>query len=573
ADALAVALPLLGPYAKAESALNPNTWNGLSERKTRRPILENRADSERRASATASELTANITASCADGALPLVVLELLRALPIKRQCQREGWIALQALLAARPADAIAEQLRVAGALQLVLTTLKVHEDHADVQAAAIGFLWKLAYCDESARKEAAAEGGMTMVLRAMSSHLRGATPVQAKAGVALASLGGVKMPAMRQTGQTGQRSVSPNGRSNKLKSPINFTSQKSTSRPNARGMLGTPRKRTTPNSSVRASLSLNSQFSADYEDYGEGPDPAALSGGADLTSVPVRVAFGASSGRDLPPLAQKGATLARGSVAALTSSVDRLVLASPSAAAMSPALNADYNGIGAVQLPIAEQAIMLTCRAMEAQPAEATLQEAAIGALCTLVLGGKPCCACCPPAALFDHPIQNSTSDYLEKLVKTAELNHSYSPDILRTASLVLAHAVPKQLADPAAQVRYYHSCFSLGYWPPRILLRQVQSGILAYPVPKLQIKKCVTGVTATVLTSRLHHLLRPPPPQLSQELTVLSAPLTPTATKQHPPKRLTQSPLSGSPGVRRQGVQTMSRMANEVNAKRVYTN
>jgi hypothetical protein len=106
----------------------------------------------------------------AEGALPLVVLELLRELPIKRQCQREGWLALQSLLAVRPAEAVASALREAGAISLVLTTLKVHEDHADVQASAIGFVWKLAFCDQGARAAMLADGVIPLILKGVALH-------------------------------------------------------------------------------------------------------------------------------------------------------------------------------------------------------------------------------------------------------------------------------------------------------------------------------------------------------------------------------------------------------------------
>lgn len=103
-------------------------------------------------------------------AVPLLVLEALRDFPIKRELQREGWMAVASLLAVKPADENARQLKEAGALSLALTTLQVHEDHLDVQSAAIGFVWKLMFCDAPSREQAADSGATHLILRAIARH-------------------------------------------------------------------------------------------------------------------------------------------------------------------------------------------------------------------------------------------------------------------------------------------------------------------------------------------------------------------------------------------------------------------
>mmetsp|Transcript_17313 Transcript_17313/g.42572 ORF Transcript_17313/g.42572 Transcript_17313/m.42572 type:complete len:602 (+) Transcript_17313:152-1957(+) len=100
--------------------------------------------------------------------LPLVVLEALRQHPIKRELQREGWLAAQSLLMARPAEEPARIMREAGAVALVLTAMKVHEDHAEVLANCIGFAWKLGFCDPPSRAQLIDVGLQHLCLRALA---------------------------------------------------------------------------------------------------------------------------------------------------------------------------------------------------------------------------------------------------------------------------------------------------------------------------------------------------------------------------------------------------------------------
>jgi len=62
-------------------------------------------------------------------------------------------------------------VRKCGGVQLVLDTMRQHEEVAALQNAACGLLWKLAFVDEQTRKVIVREGGTHLIMQAMQRHL------------------------------------------------------------------------------------------------------------------------------------------------------------------------------------------------------------------------------------------------------------------------------------------------------------------------------------------------------------------------------------------------------------------
>lgn len=106
-----------------------------------------------------------------DGAkvLPLLLLEAVRLHIDKRILVEQGLIALQYVLSSdRHADA--SLLTKKGAVDIVLGAMYRHVDGPDLQSAACGFLWKLAFADSAVRDLVVSKDGLPLIMGAMQRY-------------------------------------------------------------------------------------------------------------------------------------------------------------------------------------------------------------------------------------------------------------------------------------------------------------------------------------------------------------------------------------------------------------------
>ena len=101
--------------------------------------------------------------------LPLLLLELLRLQPQKLVLAEQTMIAMQYVLSSdRHADA--ELVRIRDGVDLILDVMRRHESAADLQSAACGLLWKVAFADPDVRTSIVEAGGVAQIMGSMQRH-------------------------------------------------------------------------------------------------------------------------------------------------------------------------------------------------------------------------------------------------------------------------------------------------------------------------------------------------------------------------------------------------------------------
>jgi len=444
-------------------------------------------------------------ASTAEGGrlcLPLLVLEFLRANAIKRELQREGWLAVMSLLYTRPADEVAGAMRDAGAVSLVLTSMKVHEDFLDVQGAAIGFVWKLGFCDAACRAQLLEAGAVHLVLRAIALLSSGDASGSAKRTLqqtrtllynacgALRMLLGINLADLESELRDGHPDSA--SRADPAGSPLSnpAASQPLPAReppaeraqspvPEAAGEGAPPQTAaekgvtTPPRTPPRQTPPRTPPSARPHDDFSSAP------GSPQGASAPPQPAPASPKRGKLPPIPQSTfGRVPHVSSAPLLRTLRRRQRAadaaargkSPGADARGPQADSPGGPPPARRHTLDAQALVLTCKAMRDFPDRSLVQEFGIGALRTLV-ATNPTLA---PSfarqrgvslicdAMRAHPLQTAVNlvalralhalavehavyehmkatPGLEAAVVDAERHHMHNSELLQVASRVLA--------------------------------------------------------------------------------------------------------------------------------------
>lgn len=101
--------------------------------------------------------------------VPLMLLEAIRLHAVKPVLVEQAMVGLQYVLSSdRHADA--ELIRRRGGSEIVLDCMERHPGAADLQSAACGLLWKLAFADEPVREVIVGRNGVALIMGAMQKH-------------------------------------------------------------------------------------------------------------------------------------------------------------------------------------------------------------------------------------------------------------------------------------------------------------------------------------------------------------------------------------------------------------------